>query len=303
MQLSYKLLHHDEYGVECLLLKSPSANFFVYQAHDKEVKRVKRAYKGAKFFYHGAPHAILEPISYNLKNNLASALYNYVSAGNLNDFLSASPNYMHYAIGKKCGRTLYAMHQISLSSKQKMLASKHLDKIKDQFFTYLNKLPRMPNDGITIDAILSRLGNLKIKKPIMRYGAFKVENILLSDDFSVIFKPSATFGEGDPSEDFAYLSCENSDKYPCFIAGAIDGYFGMRIPTSFYLNFAMYCALNSLYRCAHKAQRDLKTKLRMQEQSLRIQKDFANFTIPIPCYLQSAEVQLARQQNSYLKFI
>lgn len=294
MKLIYKTLDVDEFGIECKVLRSQSSNFYVYQTDLDNKARLKRAFKGARFFYKYAKEVFLEPISYNEQDGIATALYTYISSGKLNDFLDKAPDHMQYAMGKKSGRALSALHTIPLSNKQKQKATLHIEKTKQKLYTYLTSLDRMPNDGETIEAIGDRFDLFSVLKPVMRYGAFKADHILISKDMDIIFTPSSSYGEGDICEDFALLACEHSGNYPCFVAGAIDGYFGLKIPSQFYLGFALHCALNSLYRCALRSQINDKEKQRMQEQSLRIQLDFLSFNTPIPDYLQSQRVKEAR---------
>ncbi len=294
MKLIYKTLDVDEFGVECKVLRSQSSNFYVYQTNLENKARVKRAFNGACFFYKYAKDVFLEPISYNEQDDIATALYTYISSGKLSDFLDNAPDHMQYAIGKKCGRSLGVLHAIPLSEVQKQKAHKHIEKTKEKLYTYLTSLERMPNDGETIEAIGDRFDLFSVLKPVMRYGAFKADHILITKDMDIIFTPSSSYGEGDICEDFALLACEHSGNYPCFVAGAIDGYFGLKIPTQFYLGFALHCAFNSLYRCALRSQINAQEKIRMQEQSMRIQLDFLSFNTPIPDYLQSQRVKDAR---------
>lgn len=294
MRLTYKTLSVDEHGIELSFLKNQGTEFYVFQATPYNRKRLKRCYQSAQCFFSTAPDYFLKPVSYKEDADIVTALYGYVSAGDMQTFLEHSKDHMQYAVGKRTGRALLALHDVYLTEEQKQKAIEHQKKCKEKFSIYLNSLERMPNDGKTIEAIGARFDSFTIFKPVMRYGGLKVSNIMLTADLEVVFKPCASFGPGDLCEDLALIACENAAQYPCFVAGVIDGYFALKIPTNFYIGFALHCAINSLYRCAKRSEMDSNEKSRMINQSMQIQDDFMNFKTPIPVWYGTRRVKNAR---------
>ena len=73
-------------------------------------------------------------------------------------------------------------------------------------------------------------------------------------------------------------------------AGVIDGYFSSVVPVKFWMHFALYCALYSLWKCALKAKESKEMYLKMQLNSDRIREDFDNFKKPIPTWYSNQEL-------------
>ena len=295
MHLTYKTLSVDEHGIELSLLKNEGAEFFVFQGGQHNRRRLRRSFRSAMTFFGVAPDYFLKPVSFNDGEQLVTALYSHVSAGELQSFLSGSRDFMQYAIGKRAGRALLALHGVHLDQELRQRAQARQERCREKFTTYLTRMERIPDDGATVDAIGARFDSFSMYKPVMRYGGFKVSNLLLTSDLGVVFKPSATFGPGDVCEDLALAACENSGAYPCFVAGVIDGYFAHKVNPGFFMSFAMYCAINSLYRCSSRAARDAAEHERMLAQSRQIQADFQNFKTPVPSWYGHKRVKNARQ--------
>lgn len=292
MQLSYRKLFSDSNNIEYSVVKTMSTRCLCLQGNRQSLPRIKKAYKSAQFFYKGAPENIFEPISINenAQGNLVNALFSYQDSGFLKDFLSVVPPEWQYAAGKKIGRILKDLHSLPLTQDQMEKANRRHSSYMDRIASYVGELPRLKNDRYAMEAISSRYDYFSIFRPVMRYGSLKYQKILTTHDGTILLLPSYSYGPGCMCEDFASLEFENGGLYPVLCAGVIDGYFSSVVPVKFWMHFALYSALYSLWKCALKGKESKEMYIRMQLNSDRIREDFDNFKRPVPNWYSDPEL-------------
>ena len=298
MQLTYKKLFTDENEVEYCVVKTDSTQCLCLQGKSQLLPRIKKAFLSAKTFYPQASDSFFEPLSVNTTttDGIVNALFTNVEASFVKTFLQMAPLEWQYATGKKLGRILKDLHSVPLTDTQKKKASERHSKFMEHLATYVADLPHFKNDKFAMDAISMRYDHFKIFRPVMRYGSLKHQKVMIRKDSSLILLPSYSFGPGDLCEDLASLECESAGIYPVLCAGVIDGYFSGKVPTKFWLHFALYCALYSLWKCGLKAKKDSKELIKMQQNSDRIREDFANYTKPVPNWYSSDKLQKIKER-------
>lgn len=298
MQLSYRKLFLDSNNVEYSVIKTMSTRCLCLQGDRTALARIKKAYKSAQFFYKAAPENIFEPISLNenASGNLVNALFTYQDAGFLKDFLGVVPPEWQYATGKKIGRILKDLHSVPLTKEQVLKAGKRHDSYMEKLASYVSELPHLKNDRVAMEAISTRYDYFSLLRPVMRYGSLKYQKIMTTHDGTILLLPSYSFGPGCMCEDFASLEFENAGLYPVLCAGVIDGYFSSKVPVKFWMHFALYSALYSLWKCALKAKESKEMHLKMQLNSDRIREDFDNFKKPIPTWYSNSELLIIKEK-------
>lgn len=299
MQLSYRKLFTDANSVEYSVIKTTGTRCLCLQGDRKVLPRIKKAYKSAQIFYDASPDNIFEPISINenIEGNLVNALFTYKDAGFLKDFLSVVPPEWQYAAGKKIGRILKDLHSVPLTQAQTEKANQRHSSYMEKIASYVAELPHLKNDRIAMDAISTRYDYFSIFRPVMRYGSLKYQKIMTTHDGTILMLPSYSYGPGCMCEDFASLEFENAGLYPVLCAGVIDGYFSSLVPVKFWMHFALYCALYSLWKCALKAKESKEMYLKMQLNSDRIREDFDNFKKPIPTWYSNQELLKIKEKS------
>lgn len=302
MQIGFRKLFTDKNSIEYSVVKTGSTQCLCLQSDRKKLARVKKAYLSSKCFYPASPENFFEALSVNevVSQNLVNALFTHVESGFLADFLAVVPKEWYYATGKKLGRVLRNLHTVSLTEKQKAKAQSRHNKFMEHMATYISSLPHFKNDKYAIDAISSRYDNFKIFRSAMRYGSFKHQQIMITHDSTLLLLPSYTFGPGDICEDFAMLECESAGLYPILCAGVIDGYFSGVIPSKFWMHFALYSALYSLWKCGTKAKESKQMYIKMQMNSDRIREDFNNFLKPVPNWYTNPELAAIKEKAKTL---
>lgn len=298
MQIGFRKLFTDKNSIEYSVVKTGSTQCLCLQSDRKKLARVKKAYLSSKCFYPASPENFFEALSVNevVSQNLVNALFTHVESGFLADFLEVVPKEWHYATGKKLGRVLRNLHTVSLTEKQKAKAQSRHNKFMEHMATYISSLPHFKNDKYAMEAISSRYDHFKIYRPVMRYGGLKHQKIMITKESSLLLLPSYTYGPGDMCEDFASLECESAGLYPLFCAGVIDGYFASKVPSKFWLHFALYSALYSLWKCALVAKQSPQMMVKMQLNSDRIREDFDDFKKPVPQWYSDPKLQDIRTQ-------
>lgn len=297
MQLSYRHLFTDENQVEFSVLKTENTNCLCLQGDRKVLPRIKKAYKSAQFFFPNVKDNFFEPISINPLSDNVSALFSYRQSGALSDFLRVVPEHWQYATGKKLGRALKEMHSASLTEKQIERAKTRHSSYLNRIASYVADLPHFKNDRYAMEAISTRYDYFSVFRPVMRYGSLKHQKILITSDSTLLLLPSYSYGPGCMCEDFASLECETAGLYPVFCAGVIDGYFSSVVPTKFWMHFALYSALYSLWKCGLKAKTGKQMHILMQQNSDRIREDFSNYTKPIPIWYTNENIEKIREKS------
>ena len=168
--------------------------------------------------------------------------------------------------------------------------------------TYVADLPHFKNDRFALDALSSRYDHFRIYTAVLRYGSLKHQKLMLTKDSSLILLPSYAFGPGDMCEDFASLECECAGLYPVLCAGVIDGYFNEQVPVKFWIQFALYSALYSLWKCGVYAKQSTDMMVKMQLNCDRIREDFNDFKNPIPSWYSDPLIKDLRKEALKLAF-
>ncbi|MGN1281228.1 MAG: hypothetical protein ACI4UM_04935 [Succinivibrio sp.] len=291
MQLSYRHLFTDENRVEFSVLKTENTNCLCIQGDKKLERRIRKAYSSAQFFFPKIKENFFEPVSVNVQSERVSALFSYRQSGFLSDFLKVVPEHWQYATGKKLGRVLKEMHSTPLTQKQLEQANNRHSSYMSRIASYVADLPHFKNDRYAMEAISTRYDYFSVFRPVMRYGSLKHQKILITDDSTLLILPSYSYGPGCMCEDFASLECETAGIYPVFCAGVIDGYFSSAIPAKFWMHFALYSALYSLWKCALKARGSKEKHILMQQNCDRIREDFSNFAKPVPSWYSNGDLE------------
>ncbi len=297
MFLSYKKLFVDIHGVEYAIVKSAGTECLCLQAPLSAENRLKKSFLGMQYFYALDKEHIFEPLSIceDDKQHVINALYAYTESGFLQDFLKVVPKAWQYATGKRLGRILRTMHEGRLSGTEEQRAKDRHNAFMERLAEYVGRLPHFKNDRYALDALSSRYDHFSLFKAGMRYGALRHQKIMTSKDGTLFFLPSASYGPGDVCEDFALLELDSAGLYPLLCVGVIDGYFKGQVPTDFWLHFALYSALYSLWKCAKNALLD-KDLNYWQSQCDRVRYDFNDFRTPIPCWFSSESVESVRKE-------
>lgn len=306
MQIKYKTLCADSFGIEFKLISSTDANYIAQVGDESEFIRIKKSYIFAKRCMDNLCEHSLEPLSLDVSDNgIVSALYRQKDVAMLEFFLNHANDLWQYVVGKRLGRVLYLLHHSKLIEKDKIRAQRRSEKIIDTLALYLEKKHmRFENDSALIEAISMRLGNLKHTKDVLLLGLVSLNNLFLSHDCTIVLKPTYNFAIGDYTEDLASLTNECAQSYPLFVAGAFDGYFGMHIPTKFYVNYALYSAINVITRGYTKvgAKKNKGLNLGKKVYDSYVEKiDFLNYQFddfkkPIPKFLLTNKLLNIRKQ-------
>lgn len=298
MQLTYRSLFKDANDIEYSVIKTQGTNCLCLQGDQKCLSRLKKSYLSGQHFFSRAPENTFEALSVNedRQSKISTALFAYTDCGFLSDYLKVASNEEQYACGKKLGRALNLIHGSLLNERTLKKAQLRHGTYLEHLALYMGEYPHFRNDRYALDAISMRYDKLKLYRGVIRYGSLKHEKILVSRDYSVMLLPSYSFGPGDLCEDFASLETESAGVYPIFCAGVIDGYFKSVVPPAFWIHFALYSALYSLWKCAQKAYKDHSLFDAMQENYDRICSDFDNFTRPIPTWYTTPLVKSTRKK-------
>ena len=295
MELSFRSLFKDASGIEYCVLRNDGADCLCLQGGSELKGRIRSAYRSAALFFENSPDNFLKPLSLNESEGRVNALFSNVEAGRLERFLKVVSPEWQYTAGRRTGRALRLIQGEPLSEE-------HLKKAQDRQAAFMEKLadyvgnkPHFIDDAFAMEALSQRYDNFTLFKPVWRYGMLRHDKIYITSSGDIVLLPSSSGGPGDICEDFALLECESAGVYPLYCAGVVDGYFSGKIPSKFWLHFAMYSALYSLWRCARKARRDESLQKTMQQEYDRIRLDFANFKKPVPNWYSSAEVKAARE--------
>ena len=304
MKVTYRNLFTDVNNIDFAVLKSSDTNCLCLQSSIEKTSRIKKAYLSSQYFQKQIPDNCFKSISLNqdVKGNLVTALFEYQDCGQLTKFLATVPKSWQYATGKKLGLILRQLHSYPLTEKQKTKAVKRHDSYMEHLATYIADLPHFKNDRFALDALSSRYDHFRIYKAVLRYGSLKHQKLMLTKDSSLILLPSYAFGPGDMCEDFASLECECAGLYPVLCAGVIDGYFNEQVPVKFWIQFALYSALYSLWKCRVYAKQSTDMMVKMQLNCDRIREDFNDFKNPIPSWYSDPLIKDLRKEALKLAF-
>lgn len=307
MQISYKSLSSDSFNIEFKLVKSDQSNFVAQQGDVKYKSRIKKAFIFAQRTYPTLQEHMLEPISINQTDDagIVTALYRNMDIARAEDFLKNSNSLWQYVIGKRMGRVLNLLHSCELTQKDELRARHHHDRMVKNFHAYLNdRRMRFLNDGELIEAIEPRLDNFTSKKKVLLMGVAGLQNIFLTHDATVVIKPTYNFAIGDYAEDLASITNECAQSYPLFVGGVLDGYFGAKIPSQFYVNYALFTAMNVINRGYAQISRSIKLNDGSSFEIFRayiskidfLKEQFSGYKKPIPQFLMTEQLQQVRQK-------
>ncbi|MGN0909075.1 MAG: phosphotransferase [Succinivibrio sp.] len=295
MRLNYRQIATTASGLEYLELKSAAGSLLCVQAPVAQAGRVRRAFESAQAMASSDRDSAFVPVSCGTSGGMASAVFEGECGGTLRLFLSHATPALQYAVGRRLGRSLRALHSLGLSKEQERRADAWQGRFMERIAQYVASLPHFKGDQAAMEAISSRYDNFGCFRRVLRYGQLRDDRVLVRRDSSVALLPSPSFGPGDACEDFAMMEFSFAGLYPCCCAGVIDGYFqGAEPPARFWVNFALHSAVCSLWRCGREALRGRRSQLLMQAECLRISSDFSLFKKPYPLWYSSPEVRRAR---------
>ncbi|MCR5084558.1 MAG: hypothetical protein K6A65_03540 [Succinivibrionaceae bacterium] len=285
MDIAYKLLKTDEHGLEYRRIRAMDRMCLVIQGDRRAQRRISQGFKSARLFYPDARDHVLEPISCEERDGVVSAAYGSGDIILMEEFLRGADALWQYVMGKRAGRALLQAHTHAVDERLTKRAALRQKRSIDRIAEYLSSLPHVEHDEAAVSAISRRQDHLRLYKAVMRYGAFRIDNLAVSaEDRVVKLLPSPAYGMGDLSEDFVLLECEDAGRYPLFCAGVIDAYFSQNVPPQFWLQYAMQCALYSVWRCGRRIRKCPAARGAMQAQSDRICADFRSFSRPVPAW-------------------
>lgn len=270
------------------------------QGKAQDARRLKGMCKAAARFAGVGEEALLLPFDPRLKGPVPTLLFPYVRLGPLTLFLRHVSPYMQYVTGRRLGFILHHLHTAPLADKDRSCVRELEVRNLKKLSAYLNGPYRFRDDAQTLEALMARFTSFKLSPhaAVLRLGALTLDSIFVTDSHELKLLPLPSFRAGDRAEDLALLCAEGTLSFPALCAGIVDGYFG-QVPTSFWLNFAMYSALTALTRYARTViSYGLKSPEGQEAlfKSRAVRAAFADFKEPLPAWYLSPESLAFRQR-------
>lgn len=297
MRLEVRKLLVTPAGLEYTAICGDGADLVSIQAPKADAGRIKKACRCAAIMYGADPEHALKPVSSGEKDGMVSAVFEGTLGGWLEDFLRSVPPSLQYAEGRRLGRQLHALHQHSLDEEAADKARARQGSFMERIASYVGGKLRFSGEESAMNALSLRFDHFTGFFPSRRFGLLRPQRVTVLPDLSPVFIPVSNMIAADATEDFALMECTLAGSFPVFCAGVIDGYFlGREVPPEFWLNFALQCALYSLWYGAREAVRGTAGPAQMQQSCRRIAADFADFKSPIPVWYRARDTKDARAE-------
>lgn len=297
MRIDVRELFTTPSGLEYRAISGQGADLLSIQGPKSLEGRVRQACRCASLMYASDPDHGLKGVSMGEKDGMVSAVFEGELGGWLEDFLGSVPEALQYAEGRRVGRALHALHLMDLDEKCTLRARERQGAFMERIAAYVGGKLRFMGEAAAMNALSLRYDHFSGFLPARRFGLLRPQRVTVRSDLSPVFVPVSSMVAADATEDFALMECELAGAYPVFGSGVIDGYFlGREVPPGFWLNFALQCALYSLWHCAREAIRGAAGPAEMQRICQRICADFDSFKSPIPKWYRSRETKNARAE-------
>lgn len=166
-----------------------------------------------------------------------------------------------------------------------------------------------------MSSVQHRLNFMFSQELVLTPGSIKSRSLFVGTEGQIVLRPRLKLKAAPAVRDFVQLAASDSADFPCFAAGAVDGYFGAQDKTRFWLSLALFCACYATSGPASELagrgarQRSGEIDLAEFEQSVaaaerqcrRLCRDFDDFTHPIPRWYKLDEVD--RVRRTALRFV
>lgn len=145
-----------------------------------------------------------------------------------------------YNLGMQAGRILRKLHDNSLTEYNEDWQARYLSVIEPRLAAYKNEGVQFEGSSQVLEYLETNKALLSDRPQVFHHGDFHLGNMVINNGrLSIIDWDTADFDNiGDPWYEFNRIGVEE----PAFVAGQIDGYFGVNIPERFWRLFAYYQA-------------------------------------------------------------
>ncbi|MBO8416221.1 MAG: hypothetical protein IAB19_07585 [Proteobacteria bacterium] len=298
-------------GIELLSLSSPSFSSILLQGPLSAARRIEKSGAACSFLHPQLPEHVLKPISFKVapEQKLAQAVFEGQSLSKLQPFLQQGTLLQQYSAGKRLGFMLRKLHELMMPSELTQTPGQWRKQCEAAILSYFKSPYRFANDAAALTSLQRRLNFMFAQKLVLTAGSIKSRLLFVGAEGQIVLRPLLKLKAAPAVRDFVQLSAADSADFPCFTAGAVDGYFGAMDKTKFWLSLALYCAYYATAGLAAELagrearQRAGELDLAQFEQSLaaaerqsrRLCRDFNDFTHPIPRWYKLEEVEQVRR--------
>ena len=215
-------------------------------------------------------------------------LLSWVEGEDAESALPTLPVRRQYALGRRAGEVLRAIHSIPAPVGQESWEPRFRRKTERKIATYRACPVHFEGDGTVIDYLQSTQKLLVGRPQCFQHGDYHVGNLILTPQGDVGVIDFNRLDYGDPWEEFNRIVwCAAAS--PAFAAGRIDGYFADDVPPEFFPLLAYYIAANTLssvYWAIPFGQAEMDTMLR---QAADVLCWFDGFQNPVPAWYREAQ--------------
>lgn len=191
-----------------------------------------------------------------------------------------------YDLGVAAGEALNKIHTIPAPRTIEDWSARLRRKVAKKLEQYRVCGIQVPNDRKILDFIHSALDGLTNIPQTIQHGDFHVGNFVIQPRGKLGIIDFNRSSYGDPWEEFDRMVVFSRRVSIPFIKGQIDGYFGDKVPESFFQRLALYAAMNALFSVVWSIQfgeEAIKDDLARSEM---LYQDFNGFDGVVPGWTQ-----------------
>ena len=211
----------------------------------------------------------------------AYMLLSWIDVEDLEAVLPRLTGAEQYALGRRAGEILRAIHSVPLDPEDVPAGTKKAKKLK-QLSLYEESDLRIPGDEVAVRYVKENIDRIWSVPPVYQHGDFHPGNLIYMNGGDLGVIDFNRWEVGDPYEEFYKLESFGVESSVPYCIGQIDAYFCDRVPEDFWRAFAVYSAHAALYsiKWAEKfGRREIDGMVKRAERAMR---DFDGFRLTVP---------------------
>ncbi|MFA6941904.1 MAG: phosphotransferase [Clostridiaceae bacterium] len=224
------------------------------------------------------------PIDFGIcgNNRNVYSLLSYVDGVSAEEKIRGLTDDEQFNLGIEAGRILKKFHSIPAPKNTEDWEPRMVRKLQRHLDRYKSGGLSVKNDSCALEYVQNNMDLLKNRPQTFQHGDFHLGNLILTEENTLGVIDFNRWDFGDPYEEFYKMNMFSREVSIPFARGQIIGYFGDKIPDSFFKLLALYTAdtiLFSIVWAVPFGKQDVEDMIKRAEMIL---VDYDNFKKVIP---------------------
>lgn len=228
------------------------------------------------------------PIEMGICNegNSVYVLLSWISGIALDKVILEYNQEKQYQLGIQAGQLLRTMHDIKVSDRQIQRYRSKKEILLNRVMRYEKSHYAIKGDKDAINLVRQNINQIERMPICYLHGDYKMGNLVINEQSSLIPIDFDCCRVGDPYEDFVFNEYSNTRISETFARGKIDGYFNKQPPVEFWEALRVYIAAKVLTFILYYGRLASLSENKVYESARRVFKNYDYFNELVPIWYQ-----------------